>query len=808
MLQDLRFALRSLRREPVFAAVATLTLAFGVGATTAIFTAVNAVLLSQLPFANADRLFAVRTEMTDGRATDGAVSPAEVAALGGTADIVEQAGGTFDYEASLIDASGNPLRVSTQAVVGHFFEAMGTPIARGRSFIDDDYLADQPSAVIISHRAWTAWFNADPNVVGSQITVEGRSIQVVGIAEDGFNFPSGTDVWVCIPVPPTNPAHLVAGVLRVRPGITGEQLEAALATLSASLQLEYPVANDHRVLRSTPLQDAVVGPLGTTLIIVLIAAGLLLFVACVNVTSLLLSRGVVRTREVAVRVALGASRWRIVRQLLIESMTLAGVGTAAGVALAAGFLSILLAAGASELPRLNEVRMDATLLGFAVAVTAVTGLLVGFAPALRLMRTDVKTLVNESGRSGGAGPGTHRVLRGMVVAEIALAVLLTVGAALLVRTFQNLQNTDPGFDADGRIVFELTLPVFAYQDYDEIADWMAVLIDRVSALPGVRDAGTISSAPFGAELDFLTQFWFARDGVPPVEERPRARQRSVSPDLFAATGIQVRAGRPFDRSDRRDAPGVVIVDELFASRYLPEGEAIGRRVVTRQNPNPVAGPLNMQRPAEAEIVGIVESVQFAAPGVPAEPTLYYPLEQRTGRRQIFVVRTELDDPSGLIANVRQAVREADPMLAVEYYDMGQLLYLATARERVSMILLTLFGVGALLLAAIGIYGIMAYTVEQRRGEYAVRAALGAEPGSIMRLVLAEGRRLAIAGLVLGLGTSLLAGRYLESQLFGLSATDPVVLAGVVGLVLVLVGLSTLEPARRASKVTAASVLRS
>ena len=808
MLQDLRLALRGLRLQPGFSIVAILTLAIGVGATTAIFSAVNAVALKPLPFSQPENLYSLKTEMTDGRITSGAVSPLELTRLAGLKDVVQAAGGALRYEGSLVDREGNPVRAVMQGIVQGFFPLFGVPMAAGRDFTPEELAPGGPFAMIISHRAWRTLFAEDRSIIGRSVTMEGGPVTLVGVAGEGFNFPGGADVWFTIKLAPESTGHnLDSAFVRVRPGVSIDRARAAFTPVAMSLQKDFPAANGRRLFKLQPLLDAVVGPLKTTLIVVLAAAALLLVVACINVTSLLLSRGVVRAREMAVRVALGAGRWQIFRQLLVESIVLATIGAAAGVFVAWLGLTLMLRAGASELPRLGEAGLDRTVLLFTLGATIATGLLVGFAPALRLARTDVKSLMNEAGRGMAGGRATHRLLHGLVIAEVAVAVVLTIGAALLVRSFWNLQRTDAGFNPSGRIVFEISLPVQSYDDWDRITEWYSALLDRIRAVPGVTTAGAISSAPLGPELDTIVTFWHASGGMPNPEERPRARRRSVTPELFKAAGISMRTGRAFEPTDRRDRPGVAIVDEVFVRQNFADGTALGKRIVFRQAVPPASNPISIVRPSEAEIVGVVRSVRFAGVGAEAEPTIYLPVEQVTRRQLIFVVATQLQDPAGLIAGVRQAVREGDPTLAVTYYDMGRLVHRALSRERMSMMLLSLFGVCALALAAVGIYGIMAYSVAQRRGEFAVRAALGADPDRIRGLVMAQGRKLGTVGAIVGLVSAAIAGRWVESQLFGVSAFDPLVFVVMSALMLAVVLGSAVIPALRAATVQASSVLR-
>jgi predicted permease len=809
MLQDLRLALRALRLQPGFSAVAILTLALGVGATTAIFSAVNTVALKPLPFHEPENLYRFKTKLSDGRITAGTVSYLELTRLSGMKDVVQSATGALRYEGSLVDRNGEPIRAVMQGVAPRFFSTFGVPLAEGRDFTPDevDPASTAQFAAILSYRAWRNWFGQDRSILGQSITMEGGQATLVGIAAEGFNFPGGTDLWFAIKIPPEDTGHISDGYIRLRPGVTIDQARAAFEPVALQLQKDFPNANALRLFDVQPLLDTIVGPLRPTLLIILAASALLLIVACINVTSLLLSRGVVRARDVAVRVALGASRGQIVRQLLIESIVLAGFGALAGLLLAALSLKLMIVVGASELPRFNDVRLDTTALVFTLVATVVTGLVVGFAPALRLMRTDVKGLMNESGRGFAGSRATHRMLNGLVIAEIAMAVVLTIGAGLLVKSFWKLKHTDAGFTPGGRIAFEVSLPVFTYGDWNRLSDWYGDLLTRIKTVPGVQNAGAISSAPLGPELDGIITFWKSTTGMLPVEQRPRAKRRSVSPDFFKAAGIPMLKGRAFTDQDRRDTPGVAIVDELFANSVFPEGNAIGQTVVFRPNPEPTQNPITIVRPQAAEIVGIVRSVRFASVGAEPEPTIYLPIEQVARRQLIFVVNTALEDPTGLIGGVRKAVLAGDPKLAVNYYDLGTLVERSMARERMSMTLLSLFGVVALILAAVGIYGTMAYSVAQRRGEFAVRAALGAEPSWIRNLVLSQGRTFGLIGGSAGLAIAAGTGKWVETQLVGISAFDVTVLVGMTVLMFVVVLVATLIPAFRASRVRASAVLR-
>ena len=807
MFQDLRFALRTLAGQPSFTVVAILTLALGIGATSAIFTAVNAILLRGLPFPQPSQLYSLKTAMTDGRVTGGQVSVAELTRLRETPEFVQHATGAFRYELSVVDETGTPVKALGYGVTSNFFDVFGVPMALGRGFTAEEHADGGPDSIILSHRAWQTLFGGRADILGRSIPVEGGTNTVVGVAPEGFNFPGGSDAWFNLKFPPNFTGHIFDGYVRVRDGVSTEAFRAALGPISASLEEQFPGANANRVVVADPLSDVIVGPMRATLLVVFAAAGLLLLIACVNVTSLLLARGVVRSREIALRIAIGAQRSRIFRQLLTESTALAAVGAVGGIAVAAVGLVLLLRAGASSLPRVDEVGLDPAILAFALAATLITGLLVGFAPALRLVHTDMRSLMNEGARGSSGGPGTHRLLNGLVVIEIALAVVLTVGAVLLVASFRNLQRTDGGFQPDGRLVFDLSLPMATYTDYDRVGDWYGRLIDRLGTVPGVTHAAATSTVPLGPELDFVTAFWWADEGQPPVEERPRARRRSVSPTFFDAMGIRLLSGRGLEATDRRNTPGVCVVDDTFVRRYSPGKHPLGRRIVTRLKDAPTQNPLGRSIPASCEIVGVIRSVKFAGMGIDPEPAFYLPLDQVTLRRQGIVLSTSMSDPKSLIGNVRTVVREADPLVSTEFHDMRALIDRSLTRQRLSMTLVTLFGVGALALAGIGIYGVMAYSVAQREGEFSVRAALGAQPADLRTLVFRQGATVGLTGVLLGVGTAIAAGRLVESQLYGVATTDPLTIGAVAMALLVIVAASTVVPAIRASRVNASRMLR-
>jgi putative ABC transport system permease protein len=635
LLQDLRFALRTLRRTPAFPLAAIATLAIGIGATTAIFSTVNAALLKPLPYPNPGDLYSLRTALTDGRVTTGNLSHVEVIRLNDPRLSIVRAVGLQANDVTLVRNDGTPLKTKAYAVSEGFFPLFGLPMTLG-GVTNEPPPRNAPPVVVISYRMWQDLYGGDPAVVGKPIRFAEIATTVAGVAPRDFDTPHGADFWFHIGLDPQNVNHGLEGFMRVKPGANIERVKSEMAGVMAGVARDFPESARARVYVVRPLVDSIVGELGPILVVVLSATGVLLLLACVNVTNLLLARGAVRAREMAVRVALGAARGRIVRQLLTESILLAAAGAVLGVFAAYAFVRLLLAIGASQLPRLDAVSFDARVLSFALAALVATGVLVGFAPALRLAATDVRTLMNEGGRSASGGRGTARWLGAMTIAQLALAVTLVAGAGWLVRSFDNLRTLDPGFSADGRLVFDVAAFGPKFRDNAAVHAAFTDLLDRLRGVSGIRAAGMTFNFPLrpGPENSLFVHL----QGEPMDQAHiGNSRQRFVGPGFFDAMGIRLLAGRDFDRHDRPGSTPVAIVNRTFARRYLSGRDPLGAKFT--------AGYPAIDPRQELTVVGVVEDVRQRSLATAAEPAFYTTHVQGTPRRLAVVVHA----PAGRLA---------------------------------------------------------------------------------------------------------------------------------------------------------------
>ncbi len=807
-LQDLRFAVRSLRKSPAFPLAAIATLALGIGATTAIFSTLNAVLLRPLPYPAAEDLYGIRTTLIDGRVTTGMLSNGEVSRLNDPNLSIVHAVGMQAVDLTLLHQDGTPQGVKVYGVTEGFFELFGLPMTMG-GFKHDDFVPPAPPPpnappqpgvpplVVISHRVWRDLYNSDPAVIGKPIRFAEAATTIAGVAPRDFDMPHGGDFWFAQRLAATDINHFFEGFMRLKPGTTLERARGEMATVMAGLGRDFPASDFNRAYVTRSLVDMVVGDLGPILIIVMSATGLLLLLACVNVTNLQLARGAARAREMAVRVALGAGRARIVRQLLTESVFLAGAGAALGLLVAFLGVRALMALGASKLPRLDAVPFDTNVLLFTLAALVVSGLLVGFAPAMRLARTDVRTLLGENTRSTSGGRATARWLSAMTVAEIALAIVLVAGAGWLVRGFSNLRRIDPGFVAEQRLIFDVSLQGARYRDGNAVRAATHDLVDRLSHIAGVASASAASAYPLRGtqENSLLAQL----HGETMDSKHPMGtRQRFVSPGFFASMGTKLVQGRDFGMDDRPNTTPVAIVNRTFVKRYLAGKDPIG---VQFSAGYPAPDPRN-----EVTIVGVVDDVRQRSLGEEAEPAFYSSLTQVPLQRETIVVSTALADVAPLQAAIRAEVRQFDAQIAVEFERATDVVAATVRRQQLGMTLMLIFGAVAVLLAAVGIYGVVAYAVSERRDEMATRLALGATPANVFWLVMKHGGMLALAGTVIGLGVAFLSGELVASQVYAVRASDPLMLGSAIALVAVIVALATTIPAWRASRLSPSKAL--
>ena len=797
LLQDIRFAIRMLWHVPAFTLAAVSTLALGVGATTAIFSAANAALLRPLPYPNSQDLRTVRTIFTDGNVTSGRVAPVELTRLNDRSLPIERAAVSAKFDVTLLLPDNKPRAVIAHGVSDGFFELFGLPHTLGRGFVPEHYQANGSPAVIISHRLWREVFNSDPAIVGKPLRLAQGNLSptIVGVAARDLDVPQGNDIWFTMRLEPNSVAHSFDGYMRVRPGTSDEQLRSTLEVVAQALGRDYPGPETNRAFIVTPFVDAMVGDLKPTLIIVLAATGLLLLLACVNVTNLLLARGASRVREMAARAALGASRGRLVRQLLTESAVLAATGAIAGLALAFVGVRALLTYGASKLPRLEAVSFDTSVFLFVLLALVASALVVGIAPAFQLARTGLETLLNESGRSVRGSRNTHRTLRVLIIGEIALAITLVAGAGWVVKSFANLQAIDPGFNYRGRLVTHLTLSFSRFRNPGEVTTWTRTLFENVGRIEGVTAVGSSSMFPTRADTDATPLVHVEGVTTPPVV----SRRRVVSAGFFNAMGIRMRQGRGFTDDDRATSAPVAIVNESFARRYMP-------------GMDPLKGQLSFGFPTippqtPRAVVGVVSDVRYASLTADSEPAFYVLADQSPMLQMSVAIATSLADPRVAADAVRAEISKADPLLAFEVEPVEALVASTLSRQKLGMTLMLVFGAMAVTLAAIGIYGVIAYASAERSREFATRMALGASSSNVFWLLAGQARVLAVVGGVLGVATAYATGRLASSWLYEVRASDPMILAGAFVIVVAVTVFATVIPARRVSRTDPANALR-
>ena len=808
-LQDLKYASRKLIGAPAFTLAAVATLAIGIGATTAIFSTVNATLLRPLPYAHPEELIAIRTTYTDGRVTTGLVAAAEVLRINAAGISITNAVGltSAPFDVTLLRDNAPPVHAAGYAVSEGFFDLFGLPMTLGSPFTHEQHVPvaqrpgqqGPPPVLVLSHRVWAEMFGSDPQIVGKTVrSYDFPPAIVVGVAARDLDVPHGADFWANLRMDPQDVGHGLASILRLKPARTIERLRSELGVVMQGLAKDFPLSDEGRVFIAQPLVTSIVGDLGPTLLIVFGATALLLLLACVNVTNLLLGRGASRSREVAVRTALGASRGRIIRQLLTESFLVTLLGAIVGLAFAYAGVHALQTLGASKLPRLESVPFDSRVLGFASIVLLVSGITLGIAPAVRLAHTDLKTLINESGRSTSSGRGTVRMMGVMTVAEGALALTLVAGAGWLVQSFSKLRATSPGFEPAGRLIVDVRPNPQTVRGPDQTIAWTRNLFDRLRAIPGVEGVGSTAAFPLRGQLDGSVFVQFQGEAFDPA--RPMgARVRLVTPGFFDAMRIPLGGGRDFGPDDRQNTAPVGIVNREFVKRYL-QGKDPLRTAFAFGYPN-------IDTRAFRTIVGVVGDVRYRSIADEAEPSFYVPQGQFPFQRQTVVVATKMADPTPMAPTIRAEIAKLEPQLAVEVEAASHFVAATLTRQQLGMTLMLLFGATALVLAAVGIYGVIAYASAQRLGEIATRLALGATSTEVFWLMMRRGQWLATAGVAIGLAAAYAGGRAVASLVYGIHASDPIVLASATAVVVAITWIATAIPARRAARIDPILALR-
>jgi putative ABC transport system permease protein len=807
--QDLRFGARMLLKNPGFSLIAMLTLALGIGANTAIFTVINGVLLQPLPFHESERLVRVfRTSEGENRS---ALSFPDFADMRTRQSVFEHMG-IWRSRECVLTGMGEPLNLRSMVVTANLFPLLGTSPQRGRGFTTEEDQAGK-RAVILSHNLWQQRFNADPKAVGMTVTLNSQNYYVVGVMPAGFSFPlqnDPIDLWLSLATAAEAeggaPLTVQRGFLafnvigRLKPNVTVAQADAALRVIADNLARQFPNDNKGSSARVVPFHQDLVRDVRLGLLLLSGAVGCVLLIACANVANLLLARATARYKEMSIRAALGASRWRIVWQLLTESLLLACGGGVLGGLLAWWGTKALLALVPRGLPRALAVGVDARVLGFTVLISLVTGVFFGLAPALQAAKTDLNNALKEGGKSGSDSARRNRFRSALIVAEVAIALILLVGAGLLVNSFWRLQRVNPGFDPHNALTFRITLPANRYSQQTQVAPFFQQLLARLEVLPGVKNVSAVSHLPLSPMRGTVG---FSVEGMmlPPNTPFPYASDfRAVTPGYFGTMGLPLIKGRDFTARDDLKSTPVTIISESLARRYFPNQDPIGKRI----NPS---YSIDERGELMREIVGIVGDAKHVNLSDDAPPTIYVAHGQIPRYAMTMVMRTT-GDPNVLSAAVRKEVQMLDKELpAFNFSTLDQYLNASVAEPKFNTLLLGLFAGLALLLTAIGLYGVVSYSVTQRIHELGIRMALGASARDVLRLVIKQGMGLALLGIAIGMGGALALTRLMKKLLYGVSPTDPLTFVLLAVVVLLVALLACWIPARRASRVDPLVALR-
>lgn len=805
-LQDIRYGFRMLIKRPSFTIIVVLTMALGIGANTTIFSAVDAVLLNPLPYQDPDRLVAVWE-------TNKQLSPEmwdrNEVALGNFRDwrsqnqVFDQLGSLFYADLNLTGVS-EPEQIKSCIVTTNFFQVLGIQPMIGRSFLPEEEKPGTPRVAILSSGSWERLFGSDPNLTNKSITLNGNPVTVIGVMPPGFDlqFPINTrvDMWLPMRIDPADfdrNTHYLYALARLKPGISRDRAQSEMNLIATQLQQQYPETNAQKGVNIVPLRKQVVGKVESYLYLLFGAVGFVLLIACANVAGLLLARVTARHKEVAVRIALGASRWRIVRQLLTESIILSALSGLLGLLFAYAGIKLLVALTPPDVPRLHEIGLHIPVFLWTLVISILTGVLFGLAPALQASRPDLnESLKKSAGRNqGGFQRGGLR--NPLIVSEVALALLLSVGAGLMIKSFLRLQQVSPGFEANNLLTMNIALPRQKYSQPQQANAFFDQLAERIKTLPGVKSVGGIDPLPF-SNSNVSTSFLI--EGAPAVAlaDRPDVGERAVTPAYFETMGIPVLKGRSFTAQDRDNTPHVIIVNEALASRYWPNQDVIGKRLGFEDDPS---------KQDWREIVGVVGNVKHKTLEAEANPEVYFPYQQLPKNFMSVVVRTS-SDPVSMIPAIRSQVFTIDKNQPVfDIMTMDQRLAKSVAASRFVMLLLGTFSVLALGLAAVGLYGAMAYLVTQRTQEIGLRMALGARRSDVFKLVIGKGMRLVIIGMAIGLVASLALTRVMGSLLFEVTPTDALTFVIVSVVLLTVALLACYIPARRATNVDPLTSLR-
>ncbi|MEY2507134.1 MAG: hypothetical protein QOH01_1463 [Verrucomicrobiota bacterium] len=817
MLTDIRYGLRQLIKHPAFTIIAVLTLALGIGANTAIFSVVNAVLLKPLPFPAADQLIAIG--MTDtrqkGETNLNSLSYPDFFDFRDQNRTLASSAVYRDRAFALTSEEGATSLRGVKASA-EFLDVLGIKPQMGRGFVRDDDEAGGGAGgfkVIISHEFWQKHFGADPNVIGRPITLDRRPYTVIGVMPAGFQFPISndpTDFYVSISEDAANPDgstpttkqrgnHSLQAVARLKPGATIEQAQSDLAAIAAALTKQYPDSNTHFGVLTKPLREEMIGDVRTALYVLFGAVVCVLLIANANVANLLLARASARGKEIALRAAMGASRLRIIRQLLTESVLLSGLGGGFGLLLALWGTETLVKMVPQNIPRISNIQLDAPVLVFTLLVSLATGVIFGLVPAWQASHVDLNSSLKSGTRTGGGGENKGRVRNALIMAEVALALVLLISAGLLIQSFARLGRVQPGLRTERLLTARIGLPDVIYPKNENVIAFFDQFLPRVRAIPGVESASAILPLPLSGS-NMVTSFDIEESPLP-EGQRPGAPVRIIATDYFKTMGIPVRQGRIFDERDRLDSAPVVIVNERFVQKFFAGQNVIGKRIKPGFSADDSGEKMR-------EIVGVVGNVKHLSLKNEDSPEMYLAQPQMPLNVMSLVVRTNVSNPNALTNSIRKELAAMDPSIpltSVKVFD--EYISKSLARPRFNTLLLSIFAGTALVLTAIGIYGVLAYSVAQRTSEIGIRIALGAGKSSIFRLIVGQAMTLVGISLVVGLAGAFAATRLLNSLLFGVGASDPGTFAGIVVLVSIVAFIAAWLPARRATRVDPIIALR-
>ena len=806
IFKDIRYGVRGLLKRPGFTAIVVVTLALGIGASTAIFSVVNSVLLRRLPYKTADRIVAIQELNPQGTRVQ--VTAANFLDWRAQNTVFEHLA-AIRIATTNLALSDRAERLDMAQTSANFFDVFGVGPQYGRLFLPQDEQAGHTPVVVLSHALWTRRFGSDQGIIGKPITLDGSNYTVIGIAPPGFQYPDKTELWLpplrLVPeaYPQVDPAQnrglgYLAAVALLKPGVTVAQAASEMETITTRLRQQYPETNNRRFNRVVSLHDHLIGNNRAMLLLLFGAVMFVLLIACANVANLLLANASARHKEIAIRAALGASRKRIAQQLLTESATLALAGGALGLLLSFWGVALITRLLPTDFPRLNEIHTDWRVLVFTTVASLLTGFLFGLAPALSLSRGDVQEAMKESGRGTAGGVRSSRLRHALIVAEVALSVVLLAGAGLLFRSFLQLQSVNAGFTPQQVLTARLTPSGNDFRTDADFVTFYDNVLQRLREVPGVQYAGIINTLPLSKGP--TTGFRVEGRPVLPRDQWSPTNFRAVSSDYFSAMGIPVMHGRALTDRDDNGAPGVLVVNQALADRDFPGESAVGKRVTFGNTDN-------NRQPVWFEIVGITANVRSLELREEPPPEIYFSAKQNPFVNMSLVIRSTVE-PTTLAASVRQVVTDVNKSVPVaDIKTMEHIVTESVTQPRFNVFLLGLFSFIALVLSAAGIYGVTAYTVTQRTHELGIRLALGAQVGDVLRMILGQGMAVIGVGLVLGLVSAFALMRLLRSLLFGVGENDPLTFAAITLVLLLVALLACYIPARRATKVDPLVALR-